>query len=147
MNNKSSPVPDEWWPQVNDFSRKMGYRFVLRKLDYPDRLKCGATLPLAMVWENRGVAPCYRSFALAFRLTPCKGGDAITAIDPVDIRTWLPGRFTFETNVSFASQIPHGRYRLSLGIVEPATQKPVVRLTIAGRDDDGWYPVGEVEVT
>lgn len=146
LNNKSSPIPDEWWPQVNDFSRKMGYRFALRKIDSPDRMRSEATLPLSMIWENRGVAPCYRSFALAFQLTPLKGGDPITGTAPVDIRTWLPGRITLETDVSFASQVPQGHYKLSVGIVDPSTLAPAVRLAIEGRDDKGWYAIGEIEV-
>jgi hypothetical protein len=99
-----------------------------------------------MIWENRGVAPCYRSFALAFQLTPLKGGDPITGTAPVDIRTWLPGRITLETDVFFASQVPQGRYKLSVGIVDPSTLAPAVRLAIEGRDDKGWYAVGEIEV-
>ena len=35
FNAKSSPVPEEWWPQVNRWLKKMGYRFVLRKFTYP----------------------------------------------------------------------------------------------------------------
>lgn len=146
LNNKSSPVPEEWWPQVDDFSRKMGYRFVLRRLDHPGRAARGGELPLAMVWENRGVAPCYRAFALALRLAPLGGGEAATATLPVDIRSWLPGRTAVETALPVAAAAPRGRCRLSLGIVDPATLEPAVRLAIEGRDEAGWYPAGEVEL-
>lgn len=147
MNNKSSPVPDEWWPQVDDFSRKMGYRFILRMLDAPDKVRCGGTLPLEMVWENRGVAPCYRRFALAFRLAPHNGNaKAATVAAKTDIRTWLPGRFNLAEELALPSILRPGRHALSVGIVDPETLQPRVRLGIEGRDDEGWYAAGEIDL-
>ncbi len=35
FNNKSSGIPAEWWPEINRWLKKMGYRFVLRKFTYP----------------------------------------------------------------------------------------------------------------
>ena len=39
-----------------------------------------------------------------------------------------------------------GRYDLAVGIVERSTGEPSVRLAIAGRAEDGWYPISEFEV-
>ena len=36
FNAKSSPVPAEWEDLVNDWLKKMGYRFVLRRFTYPE---------------------------------------------------------------------------------------------------------------
>ena len=41
FNAKSSPVPSEWRPQVNRWLKHMGYRFVLRRLTYPEAVKPG----------------------------------------------------------------------------------------------------------
>ncbi|MHC4178469.1 MAG: DUF4832 domain-containing protein, partial [Planctomycetota bacterium] len=35
FNGKSSAVPKDWWPQVNRWLKRMGYRFALRKFTYP----------------------------------------------------------------------------------------------------------------
>jgi hypothetical protein len=39
FNAKSSPVPGEWKDLVDDWLKKMGYRFVLRSFTYPDEAK------------------------------------------------------------------------------------------------------------
>ena len=68
FNGKSSAVPKEWWPQVNRWLKKMGYRFVLRSLTYPAIVKEDGKLEFTSWWENKGVAPCYHPFRLALRL-------------------------------------------------------------------------------
>ncbi len=146
MNNKSSPVPDEWWPQVNDFSRKIGYRFVLRRLETPDSARAGEPLPLNMVWENRGVAPCYRKFALGFCLTPVAGGAEEALCAPLDIRKWLPGRIKVETTLPVSRNSAKGRRVLKIGIVDPLTMKPAAQLAIEDRDADGWHSLGEINI-
>lgn len=39
-----------------------------------------------------------------------------------------------------------GTYTLSLGVVDPAIGKPVVKLAIPARDKDGWYPLSRIDV-
>jgi hypothetical protein len=68
FNAKSSAVPADWWPQVNRWLKKMGYRLVLRKFTYPAVVQPQGKLAWTSWWENKGVAPCYRSFPLALRL-------------------------------------------------------------------------------
>jgi hypothetical protein len=46
FNGKSSVVPKEWWPQVNRWLKKMGYRFVLRKFTYSAAVKPSGKLDL-----------------------------------------------------------------------------------------------------
>ena len=146
LNNKSSPIPDEWWPQVNDFSRKMGYRFIPRQIDYPDTARRDGVLTVGMTLENRGVAPCYRKFALAFRVTNPATGSSVTLPAPANINRWLPGRFNIETTVPLPRQMPVGDCRLSVGIIDPDTMQPRVRMAIEGCDADGWYPFGNIKI-
>src|ERR1019366_3224534 len=68
FNAKSSPVPEEWGPQVNRWLNRMGYRFVLRKFTYPASVAPLGKLAFTAWWENKGVAPCYRQYPLALRL-------------------------------------------------------------------------------
>ena len=60
-----------------------------------------------------------------------------------DVGKWLPGRFNVEEILTLPATTPQGACHLSVGIVDPATMQPVVRLAIEGRDPDGWYPVGD----
>ena len=50
VNIKSSAIPPEWKAAFDEFQKKMGYRFILRRLEYPqaargrhdaDRCTCG----------------------------------------------------------------------------------------------------------
>ena len=39
-----------------------------------------------------------------------------------------------------------GEYTVSIAIVDERAEKPVVRLGIKGRGDDGWYPLSKLSV-
>jgi hypothetical protein len=144
FNAKSSPVPPEWMPLVNDWLRKMGYRFALRKFTYPSEVRPQGKLAFTTWWENKGVAPCYRDFPLALRLK----GAARTAVllTDADIRGWLPGDNLFDSAVFLPLDMPEGDYDLDLAIVDRDTRLPRIRLAIEGRGEDGWYNMGKITV-
>ncbi len=144
FNAKSSAVPKEWWPQVNRWLKKMGYRFVLRKFTYPSVVKSGGELKFTSWWDNKGVAPCYRKFPLALRLQ----NDQRTAVvlPEADITTWLPGDNLCDGSPTLPSDMPSGDYQLSLALVDPMSKAPKINLAIAGRAADGWYPLGIIRV-
>ncbi len=158
FNAKSSPVPDEWWPSVNRWLKKMGYRFVLRKFTYPATLNSNSKLTFTSWWENKGVAPCYKKFPLALRLRGPQtrkmtfGGalknDEKTEIlvTNVDIRTWLPGDNLYDDTVMVPSNMPPGEYDLQIGILDPLSNKPKVKLAISGKQPDGWYYLGKLKI-
>ena len=54
------------------------------------------------------------------------------------------------TAIAFALLLPAdlrpGRYDLAVAIVEPSTREPAIRLAVAGRAADGWYPLSRVDV-
>ena len=144
FNGKSSPVPDEWWPQVNRWLKKMGYRLALRKFTYPASAQANGKLEFTTWWENLGVAPCYRQFPLALRLkSPTRTEVLITN---ADITTWLPGDSLYDDAVFVPADLPPGEYELAVALVEPSSREPTVKLAIAGVMPDGWYPMGKVEI-
>jgi hypothetical protein len=144
FNAKSSPVPREWKPLVDDWLRKMGYRLVLRKLAYPARVQPNGALPFETWWENKGVAPCYEDFALALRLVGPKR--TLVRLTDARIPSWLPGDALYDGRVFLPRDVPEGPYELQLGIVDRETREPRVRLAIEGRAPDGWYPIGPITV-
>jgi len=144
FNAKSSPVPDEWWPQVNRWLKKMGYRLVLRKFTYPDVVNPNGRLPFTTWWENKGVAPCYKKFPLALRLKSTK--KAVTLITDADITTWLPGDNLHDGTVFIPLDIPSGEYELQIAILDRFKYKPKVKLAISGREPDGWYTLGKIKI-
>ena len=144
FNAKSSPVPPEWWPQVNRWLKKMGYRFVLRKFTYPGTVKSGGELAFTSWWDNQGVAPCYKKFPLALRLK--RGERAVVMRAGADITTWLPGDNLFDSAVTVPTDLPRGDYDLALALLDPTSKEPTVKLAIEGRDDEGWYKMGTIRV-
>lgn len=149
FNAKSSPVPEEWQPAVEEWLKQMGYRFVLRRFSYPVQAAPGGKLWFTSWWENKGVAPIYRKYPMALRLQG--EGESTVLLTGADIREWLPGDNLYDGAVFVPHDLPEGDYGLQLGLVEPLreldqTPQPAVDLAIEGRTDDGWYSVGKITI-
>ncbi len=130
--------------QVNRWLKRMGYRFVLRKFTYPAVVRPGEKLSFTSWWDNRGVAPCYKKFALALRLR----SDQCTEVLPTDadITSWLPGDSLFDGAPVLSATLSSGEYELGVGLLDLQTQQPKVSLAIEGRGSDGWYRLGNIRV-
>ncbi|MCK4344559.1 MAG: DUF4832 domain-containing protein [Bacteroidales bacterium] len=144
FNAKSSGVPKEWWPQINRWLKKMGYRFVLRNFSYPEFIAPNDKLSFSSWWENKGVAPCYKKFLLAIRLTNEKRSEVM--ITEADITTWLPGDNVYDDAIFVPPDMPAGEYKLQIGIIDRQSHEPKVRLAIEGRDPEGWYTIGKLKI-
>lgn len=144
FNAKSSPVPEAWMPLVERWLKKMGYRFVLRKLEYPAQVQRHTAIPVFSLWENVGVAPIYRDYQLAMRLR----SERDTIIIPFEtrLRNWLPGDILVEETIFLPAGLSTGIYQVDLAIAEPVSWQPRVQLAIEGRQADGWYGMGKLEV-
>jgi hypothetical protein len=140
INLKSSKIPDDWKAAFDEFQKRIGYRFVLKKLDYPSQVSRGSTAAVNMWWFNAGVAPVYRPYTLAMAI-----GDTVIPLD-TDVRQWLPGDSVYENTIAVPYDISPGRYPVRVAMLDPASHKPVIRLAIEGRQPDGWYQVGEITV-
>src|SRR5207245_11723799 len=64
INIKSTAIPAEWKPQFEEFEKKIGYRFLLRRIEYPRGVHPGRMAMFRMWWRNAGVAPVYREYPL-----------------------------------------------------------------------------------
>lgn len=146
MHDKSSPIPDEWWPAVEEFSRKLGYRFVLREVSVPDRPRAGESMTMSLRWENRGVAPCYLPHRVAVRFTHESTGRQFIATDDADIRRWLPGIHQHTIDVALPGDFPAGPTRCDVAMVSMHDSTPAIALAIEGQPSDRWYTLGGVVV-
>src|SRR6184192_1441885 len=120
----------------------MGYRFILRRLEYPKTVGAGSMMPIHMWWLNAGVAPIYREFSLAVELRSSKTTTVIPI--PVDIRKWLPGDAVFDGTLYVPENLAAGSYDFRVAMLDRRTEQPAIRLAIEGRQDDGWYNMGSV---
>ena len=119
-----------------------------------------------MKWQNIGSAPCYKPYRLAYRLANDQGYEKVF-VGTVTVNKWLPGSIELFTeeffkepedlppgeviDVADSIQLPHdlspGTYTLSIAVVGTEDTKPIVRLGIKGRSEDGWYPLSTVNIS
>lgn len=145
VNVKSSPIPLEWKSKFDEFQKRMGYRLVLRRFEYPRSAEAGAMMPVYIWWLNAGVAPPYREYSVALEFQSSKRRQ--TEILPVDVRKWLPGDAVFDGPVYVPGTLDPGEYQLRIALLDPRTSKSAVRLAIKGREADGWYKIGLINIT
>ena len=142
---KSCYVPEEWADKIEDFNRRMGYRFVLRQLLLPMEANPGQKIKIRVSLENVGVAPIYRPYRFAFRFRQNAREEVIQSRQ--DLRTWMPGHVWFEEAITFPTWLKRGgSTKLDVGIVQPETGKPRVRFAIEDLRSDGWHPMTMMDV-
>jgi hypothetical protein len=139
INIKSTAIPADWKPAFREFEKKIGYRFVLRRLEYPRSVKAGTMMPVSMWWLNAGVAPLYGDYRLALAID-----DAVINV-PADLRQWLPGDAVFDGGLYVPPGVKPGTHRVRVAMLSADTGQPAIRLAIEGRQPDGWYDVGSIE--
>jgi hypothetical protein len=122
----------------------MGYRFVLRSFSYPEYAERGEKIGFLSWWDNKGVAPIYKKYLLALRLKGESQSEVL--ITDADINSWFPGDNLYDNAVFVPRDMPAGNYQLQVGIVDIQSHEPVVKLAISGREPDGWYPLGNIEI-
>jgi len=144
INAKSSPLPEAYDERVEKLLKRIGYRFRLRRFASAPAVKSGGEMRFNTWWENTGCAPIYRRYDLAIRLQSEEG--VVVMETDADITTWLPGDIIYDSAVVVPEGLPPGRYALSVGLLDPLTGKPKIRLAQEGRNDDGWYSLGEIDV-
>ncbi|MBN2290418.1 MAG: DUF4832 domain-containing protein [Candidatus Glassbacteria bacterium] len=141
-----SALPDEWIQTYNEWGKKMGYRFVLRRLAHPAAVNAGGEMAVGMDWENVGVAPCYYAYPLAFQFRDPATGETWQAVTDADITGWMPGETSYNPVITVPENIPPGEYELGIAMLEPSTGEPRIKLAIQGLAGDGWYRLSRVTV-
>jgi Domain of unknown function (DUF4832) len=144
INVKSSLIPADWKGQFEEFQKRLGYRLILRRLEYPREVQAGRMEMLHMWWLNAGVAPPYRPYELAVELN--SGEQSALIKLPVDVRKWLPGDAVFDGTVYIPSNLKPGAYKFRIALLDPRTETPALKLAVEGLQPDGWYDFGEIQV-
>jgi hypothetical protein len=143
LNNKSTPIPPEWWPATEKFLKRMGYRLVVRSLRHEKWLEPGGALKIEMEVDNVGVAPPYRAYKPVFEIRRAgeRGQIKVTARAEADwnVLAWLPGRHLVTTSLELPPDSEPGRYLVYFALLDPHTLVPAVQLAVDGRDAQNWY--------
>ena len=150
LNNKSSPIPPEWWPATEKFLKRMGYRLVIRSLRHEKWLKPGSTLNLEMSVDNIGVAPPYRAYKPVFELRLAGARmikDLLARVEADwDILKWLPGRHHVTSKIKIPENARAGRYLVYFTLIDPYSKVPVIKLAVNGEDAQGWYSWSSIDI-
>ena len=142
---KSTALPEAWMPRLRDFCNHLGYQFVLRQFQSDARVKPGAKLEYGCWIENVGVAPIYRAYTFALRLT--QGQRTAVVPSPANILDWLPGDAYVHESIDIPDGFQPGPIEIHAGLVDPDTEQPKVRFAVEESDPDGWVPLHTVEIT
>jgi len=144
FNAKSKPILSNQAPSIRNFLKRCGYRFILRRIVLPKFLSIDERhLPLEIEIENTGVAPVYKNFIPAIKLTG--GRESVIMKSEAKICRWLPGRHRVTEKLLLPGSIGAGNYAVSFGILNPGNHSPAIRLANKGVDSEGWYPICTVE--
>lgn len=68
--------------EIDQINKRLGYRFELRKAEYPDTVKTGDAVKIVSTWVNAGVAWCCRGASLTWNLVNDKGTVCWSVTDP-----------------------------------------------------------------
>jgi hypothetical protein len=101
-------------------------------------------MPIHMWWLNAGVAPPYRDYLLALQFR--SGETSKTTVLSTDVRKWLPGDAVVDQTLYIPDSLTAGTYQIKLALLDPRTNQPVIRLAIKGREADGWYSMGTINI-
>jgi hypothetical protein len=146
LNNATETIPEEWYPKIVEFEKKMGYRLALRRMVHPSAADPGGKLLVEMEWENEGVAPPYRNYPLTFNLRNKKTLAEVNIDAGVDITSWLPGTIPLQLTVDIPADIEAGDYELGVGLIDDIRSRPAILLANEGRGEDGWYRWSEIKI-
>ncbi len=142
FNAKFRPCPDEWKPIIDRWLCKMGYRFALRNIKYPNRVSPGDNAQIEFWIENRGVAPIYKPLPFKFIL---KNENSYYEFDTnIDITSYLPGDNTEELILNIPRDIVPGEYTLSATI--GGGDYPVVQFAMECENDGKAFDLVKIKV-
>ncbi|MBN2367309.1 MAG: DUF4832 domain-containing protein [Calditrichaeota bacterium] len=141
-----NPVDEEHRENLDNLHKKLGYRFVLKRVTRPASASRGANIEMKITVENKGVAPFYYSWPLVGYLIAADGSVIHQQELAVDIRQWLPGEITSDVNISVPVNISSGTCDIKLAIHDPNTNKPGVMFANTNRDEEGRYLVSRLKI-
>jgi hypothetical protein len=144
FNAKSKSILSHQVPSIEHFLKRCGYRLALRRIVWPKVLSAEKRhFPLDMEIENTGVAPVYKNYVPAIKLTG--GQTPVIMTSEAKVCRWLPGRHRVAEKLLLPNSLGAGNYLVSFGILNPGNHSPTIRLANKDVDTEGWYPLGLVE--
>ncbi|MFP6900436.1 MAG: DUF4832 domain-containing protein [Opitutales bacterium] len=128
----------------DELVRLMGYQYRLTEIRHPSVVGQGRRCKVIILGVNEGVAPFYYPWPVKLAWLDAGGKVASSSTLKDDLRKWLPSEFAIAADLVAPSKA--GAYRLALGIEDPWTRKPAIRLANELPVSNGWTVLGEIGV-
>ena len=141
---KSAAIPDAYIEPLTEFCDRLGYKFVLRQAMVDVRVKPGETFHTDVWIENVGVAPIYHDYDFLLKFT--QDGRTHVHRSAADVKTWLPGDVWLQEKTTIPDDFQPGNAVLSAALVRRDDETRTVRFANEGTGDDGWLPLGTIEI-
>lgn len=138
------PKDTKFHLRCGELVRKMGYEFQLTEIAHPKIVTLMQPARITLKGRNQGVAPFYYPWPVEWALIDSAGKVAGTFKTNWEIRSWKPGTFSEETNLTL--DVPPGEYQLAIGIRDPWTKQPRIRFANDLKVFNGWTVVSRIEV-
>ncbi|PSV00699.1 DUF4832 domain-containing protein [Photobacterium kishitanii] len=147
-------VPSQYRDLVDSFSKKMGYRFVIKAGEFQSSVASGSrTVKVITEWQNIGSAPTYYDYKLAFKIKDNKTGKYVgnlttthgtNALLPPDIYGNESDVYSFTDSIPLILPlIPKHTYSLMMSFVNDKG-KSSIKLPTTLKEINGWYEIGTV---
>jgi Domain of unknown function (DUF4832) len=127
--------------------KRMGYRFVPTRIEYPTRIAADESFDIKSRWINRGVGRALRDYELRFSLSNADGHVVATSsAGKVETSRWIAGQ---EYHVLATAKFENGPardYEFAIGFRDGKSQRDI-ELPLADRGPGGFYRIGHIKVT
>ena len=140
-NSFYKPILDGWVSQgcMPEIRRRLGYRFVLSKLNVSSQVAPGGVMTFRPELRNEGFAAPFNPRPAVLVLKEKKTGHQreipLTSVDP---RRWLPGQaINVDAQVTIPGNLPQGTYNLYLWLPDAAQSlrtKPEYAIRLANQN-------------
>lgn len=132
---------------MSEMKRLLGYNLHIAEVAWPVNAWLGHSFHISVALTNSGAAPMYHRFPLEIALCdPTTGTPVWRSEAAMDLRALTPGPIFSRTESFTVSNIPPGTYSLRIGIVDPRTGEPGVRIQSAGEDANRRIVIGNIVI-
>ncbi|MCA0754209.1 DUF4832 domain-containing protein [Paenibacillus sp. N4] len=124
----------------------MGYRLRVETAAYPQSVIQGSPLQVDVTIANDGVAPFYYDWPVELSLMDEDGRVVASRIANGLLTNWLPGQSKASLTLPIPADTAEGEYRLLAAVLDPDRMTPAIKLAMDGKQPDGRYLLGGVNV-
>ncbi|MFZ4413836.1 MAG: DUF4832 domain-containing protein [Bacteroidales bacterium] len=151
-------------PNASLLQKSLGYRYIINEFSYPTKIDYNVPFTISFKVTNSGSSPFYYNWPVEIALLNADTKEKVwgKVLENVNISEWLPGENwdvilnkytiapavnTISKDIVLDTQLPAGKYILSIAVLDPAGMLPSLRFAANNYFTGGRHPMGYVGVT